>query len=381
MKHVKAALMAFLVGMVGFWMPTDSLAAGVCTHSAQAAVVYDPQSDTVLYETKGQEELPMASTTKIMTAYLVLESAELSDWRVTVSETAVSQEGSSSGLKAGDVIRLSDLAACMLLASGNEAAVAGAEAVAGSEEAFVALMNEQAQAWGLQHTHFNTASGLDGESHYTTARDLAKMAACAMENDAFRALWSEKEKQVSVQGADGTVRTLSLTNHNKLLWQMEGCVGGKTGYTQKAGRCLVSCAERDGARLIAVTLHDPDDWRDHDALLTYGFSQMARFTVSEAETACSITAQDGGTFQAVPEQDEIQFVLPAGKQKITRQVTCPAPKASPQEGTAVGQIEYWLQEKKIGQITLLARHVVQPPENPPWWEQGWQAILSFFGLG
>ena len=242
MKHVKAALMAFLVGMVGFWMPTDSLAAGVCTHSAQAAVVYDPRSDTVLYETKGQEELPMASTTKIMTAYLVLESAELSDWRVTVSETAVSQEGSSSGLKAGDVIRLSDLAACMLLASGNEAAVAGAEAVAGSEEAFVALMNEQAQAWGLQHTHFNTASGLDGESHYTTARDLAKMAACAMENDAFRALWSEKEKQVSVQGADGTVRTLSLTNHNKLLWQMEGCVGGKTGYTQKAGRCLVSCA-------------------------------------------------------------------------------------------------------------------------------------------
>lgn len=380
MKRFKAVGLAILISVMGFWIPANNVQAQECSVSARAAVVYDPQSDTVLYEVRGQEQLPMASTTKIMTAYLVLESAELSDWRVTVSETAVSQEGSSSGLKAGDVIRLSDLAACMLLASGNEAAVAGAEAVAGSEEAFVARMNEQAKAWGLTDTHFNTASGLDGETHYTTARDLAKLASHAMENEAFCALWSAKEQKVSVQGVDGTMRTISLTNHNKLLWQMEGCIGGKTGYTQKSGRCLVSCAEREGARLIAVTLHDPDDWSDHEALMTYGFSQMTRLTVKETEAVATVTTQDGGSFQAVPAQEEIGFVLPKEKQNVVRQVNCPIPQTTPTEGDTVGQIEYWLQEKKIGQISLVAQQVVAPPENLPWWEEGWQALLSFLGL-
>ena len=380
MKRFKAVGLAILMSITGFWVPANHVQAQECPVSARAAVVYDPQSDTVLYEVRGQEQLPMASTTKIMTAYLVLESAELSDWRVTVSETAVSQEGSSAGLKAGDVICLSDLAACMLLASGNEAAVAGAEAIAGSEEAFVARMNEQAMAWGLTDTHFNTASGLDGETHYTTARDLAKLAAYAMENEAFCALWSAKEQKVSVQGADGTVRTISLTNHNKLLWQMEGCIGGKTGYTQKSGRCLVSCAEREGVRLIAVTLRDPDDWSDHETLMTYGFSRMTRLTVKETEAVATVTAQDGGSFRTVPAQEEICFVLPKEKQNVKRQVNCPTPQTTPAEGETVGQIEYWLQEKKIGEISLVARQVVAPPENLPWWEQGWQALLSFLGL-
>lgn len=114
--------------------------------------------------------------------------------------------------------------------------------------------------------------------------------------------------------------------------------------------------------------------------MTYGFSQMTRLTVKETEAVATVTTQDGGSFQAVPAQEEIGFVLPKEKQNVVRQVNCPIPQTTPTEGDTVGQIEYWLQEKKIGQISLVARQVVAPPENLPWWEEGWQALLSFLGL-
>ena len=155
----------------------------------------------------------------------------------------------------------------LLLASGNDAALAIAEHCCGSVEAFVGRMNEKAAALGLADTSFANPNGLDAQGHYSTARDMAVLTAHAMEHPTFARIASTSSAVVGGR---------TLTNHNKLLTSVDGCIGGKTGYTSKAGRTLVSCAERGGVRLVAVTLHDGDDWRDHAALYEYGFSQAAQ---------------------------------------------------------------------------------------------------------
>ena len=350
--------------------------------AARAAVVYDVGTGTVLYEKAGGERLPMASTTKIMTAYLVLESAALCDRVVTVSETAVSVEGSSAGLRAGDRIRLSDLAACMLLASGNDAAVAGAEAVGGSEEVFVRRMNQTAAQWGLTDTHFDTASGLDGDTHYTTACELAKITARALENERFAELCACKNAAVSVLEADGTARTISLTNHNKLLWQLENCMGVKTGYTEKSGRCLVSCIRQEGATLVVVTLRDPNDWQDHAALQEYGLSCMDRIAVSEEDVSYTVPLKDGGEMLCLPQEETITFCLPVQKKELVRSLEWEELSAVPEKGEAVGSILYTWQGKEIGRIPITVVSVRQPPvpEEDPWWVLWWEGLLSFLHL-
>ena len=167
-----------------------------------------------------------------------------------------------------------------MLRSGNDAAVALAIATAGSVDAFVSRMNEKAQALGLEHTHFENPNGLDGEEHFSTARDLSKLCVHAMENETFRTVVSSKSF---------TEHSRSFTNHNKLLWRVEGADGVKTGYTKKAGRILAGSATRDGQRLICVTICDPDDWRDQQALLDYGFSEFpAQMIVTAGETVGSV---------------------------------------------------------------------------------------------
>ena len=167
-------------------------------------------------------------------------------------------------LKVGEKVRLSDLAVGMMMQSGNDAANAAAIAIAGSTDAFADLMNEKAREIGMENTHFVTPSGLDDEAHYSTARDMAKLMAYALKNDRF----SEITAQTSADGAFYHAREQACTypNHNRLLSLYEGCIGGKTGYTMTAGRCLVTAAKRGGMTLIAVTLDDRDDWDDHTAL-------------------------------------------------------------------------------------------------------------------
>ena len=172
-------------------------------------------------------------------------------------------------LKAGETYTLRELLYGMLLASGNDAATAVACTVAGSEDAFAALMNEKAAELGLTGTSFENPHGLDSPDHHSTARDLAVLAAYAMENEEFAAIVSTRSK---------TIHDQTYVNHNKLLWQCEGTIGVKTGYTRHAGRILVSAAERGGRMLIAVTISDPDDWRDHVSLLDYGFAVLGSDT-------------------------------------------------------------------------------------------------------
>ena len=224
--------------------------------SARAAIVTEPYTGTVLFEKNADERLLIASTTKIMTALVVVENCAL-DERVSVTQAHAGIEGSSMYLKPGGDYTVEDVLYGLILASGNDAGAALADHCAGSMEAFAALMNQKCEDLGLENTHFVNSHGLDDEEHYSTARDLATITAAAMENDTLRKIFGT---------VTHTVNGITYTNHNKLLRTCEGCIGGKTGYTSHAGRILVSCVEREGMRLICVTISDPNDWDDHAAL-------------------------------------------------------------------------------------------------------------------
>ena len=231
--------------------------------SATAAVLMDADMGQVLDEKNGDRQMRIASTTKIRTALVVLEHAAPDDV-ITVTPDHMA-EGSSMYLRAGETVRVEELLYGLLLCSGNDAALALTEC-AGGLTPFVAMMNEKAAALGMAHTSFANPNGLDADGHYSTARDMAVLAAAAVENPTFRRICSSRSV---------TIGQRTMENHNRLLRQVEGCVGLKTGYTRAAGRTLVSCTERDGCRLVAVTLQDGNDWADHAALYDYGFRLTA----------------------------------------------------------------------------------------------------------
>ena len=257
---------AFLLGRV-----PAARAASVCPPpqvSAACAALIDGRTGQTLYEKDADRRALIASTTKIMTGLLVCEAGE-TDRRVTVPSLAVGLEGSSMYLKRGETLTRRDLLYGMMLHSGNDAALTLAISVSGSEQAFVRQMNLRAQALGLRQTHFANPHGLDSGENYSSARDLAALTQAALQNQQFRTVVGTKT--ITCAGR-------TLTNHNKLLWRYDGCIGVKTGYTRHAGRILVSAAERGESQLIAVTLADPDDWRDHAALLDYGFAVLVAQT-------------------------------------------------------------------------------------------------------
>ena len=247
-----------LVGLALWWCLTPVRVWGVST-SASAAVLMDADTGQVLFDHNGGRRMLIASTTKIMTALVALERASPTDV-ITVKQEHMT-EGSSMYLKPGERVTVEELLYGLLLCSGNDAALAVTEC-AGGLEPFVALMNEKAAALGMADTHFANPNGLDDEEHYSTARDMAQLARAAVNEPTLLRMASTR--QASIGGR-------TLTNHNKLLGRMEGCLGLKTGYTKAAGRTLVSCAEKDGRRLVAVTLRDGDDWNDHEALYRWGF--------------------------------------------------------------------------------------------------------------
>lgn len=257
MKRMIAGTAAALLAAVLF-LPMDAGAV-----SARKAYVLDAVSGRILFEKNANDRSLIASTTKIMTALVVCEQCNVLD-RMRIPKEAVGIEGSSMYLKEGEILTIQELLYGLMLSSGNDAAVALAIYCGGTVEGFAGLMNDKARNLGMRNTNFVNPNGLDAPEHYSTARDLAVLAAYAMENPIFRSTVSAKTVRVGQR---------SLRNHNKLLWQVEGADGVKTGFTKAAGRILVSSAQRQGRRIIAVTLDDPDDWRDHAALLNEGFSR------------------------------------------------------------------------------------------------------------
>lgn len=266
--------------------------------SAKSAVVINGDTREVLYLLNSNTKLPMASTTKIMTALLLCELGGDLTTEVVTTKEMVTVEGSSMGLQVGDTVSYRDLLYGMMLASGNDAANTVAIALAGSVNEFVNLMNKRAEKMGLVNTHFVTPSGLDAEEHYTTAYELALIAKEALSNQNFADAATSKTARLKY-GNPPYYRT--LTNHNKLLKMYDDIVGVKTGFTKKSGRCLVSASKKDGKFVIAVTLNDPNDWSDHRNLLDLGLSLIESRQFSYIEDKVQISVSDGNSiFADVP---------------------------------------------------------------------------------
>lgn len=241
--------------------------------SAAAAVVLEMNTGKVMGAKNAHTRLPMASTTKVMTAILALENTSL-DETITVSKEAFGVEGSSMYLELGEQLSMRDVLYGLMISSGNDAAVAIAMHIDGSVEAFAERMNEKAKKLGLTNTHFVTPNGLHDENHYTTAYDLAVISAYAMRNEEFCKLVSTRSYTTQTGN-----KTRVLNNRNKTLRQYEGGNGVKTGYTSDAGKCLVFAALRDGMQLVGVVLRSGDTYGDAFSLLDHGFSNYSMKTV------------------------------------------------------------------------------------------------------
>ena len=274
----------------------------------------DVATGTVFFAKNENKRLPIASTTKIMTALVVLEYARL-DALYTIQAKEAQTEGSSLELRKGDVLSIRSLLFGLMLVSGNDAAVALANACAGSEEQFVKLMNRKANQIGLRDTHFMNASGLTQKGHYSTAHDMALLAAFALQQKGFEALCASWEKQIEFVVPS---KSVYLRNHNRLLKEYEGCIGMKTGYTQAAGRCLVSAARRNGQTCIAVTLCDSNDWEDHRAMLDYAFENSEEVVFEGIKTHLPVV---GGVKKSVAlEGDAMRIYVPKSVSSALKRV-------------------------------------------------------------
>lgn len=346
--------------------------------SAASAVLINADTGSVLYEKNAYEQRAMASTTKIMTALLTAEAGDL-DRRFTVDSYAVNVEGTSMGLKAGDIVTRRALLYGMLLPSGNDAANAAAVSVSGSMGAFAELMNKKAGELGLKNTHFANPSGLDADGHYTTAYDLAMLAAEALSNPVFADICRCVDARVEF-GNPPYLR--SLANSNKMLWQYEGCIGVKTGFTDNARRCLVSAAERNGVRLIAVTLNAPDDWDDHRAMLDYGFSQV-KPTEIVLPSPIDVPVV-GGYEQSVGLKPAEKIVLPLSQQElqsVTLEIHCePFLYAGVKKGMAVGTARVYMNGEFIRKVNLVTADKVEADMGEPsFFERMWGFFRRFCG--
>ena len=246
--------------------------------NSRSAVVYDRKSKKVIWGKKENERRPMASTTKIMTAIVVLENANLDD-TVVVSKKSAGTGGSRLRLITGDKITVNNLLYGLLMVSGNDAAVALAEYVGGSIEGFADKMNQKAEEMNLENTHFITPHGLDMENHYTTALELAEMADYAMNNKKFAEIVATKAKTINISG-----RSKSLINTNELLGNLEGVNGVKTGFTNGANRCLVTSVSRNGMNVIAVVLGadaKKDRTRDSVEIIKYAYKNYTIYDLEE----------------------------------------------------------------------------------------------------
>ena len=327
--------------------------------SAKYAVLLDAQTLQVLYAKDCDTQAAVASTTKIMTALLLLEAGE-PELAFVTTDAMVRVEGTSMGLRAGDTVSRYALACGMLMSSGNDAANAAAIHLAGSLPAFADLMNRRAAEIGMTRTHFVTPSGLDAEGHVSTAYDMALLGAEAIQNASFREICSKSSIRVSY-GNPPYPRTLS--NHNRLVRELPGCVGIKTGFTEKAGRTLVSAVERDGRLLIAVTLRAPNDWEDHRKLYDYGFSQYHPIALDAADLPVAKMPIAGGGMSWV---NVMLYAPPVAHVRVTpfhirRELLLrPFEYAPLSAGKVVGVARYYAGDVLLAEVPLVTQTAVEP---------------------
>ena len=357
LKRLFAGMTAALLAVIlVFSIPASAV-------SARSAILLDATTGRVLYEKNADQKSLIASTTKIMTALVVCERCNVLD-RMRVPKEAVGIEGSSMYLSEGEILTVQELLYGLMLHSGNDAAVALAIYCGGTVEGFSQLMNDKARSLGMHNSNYENPNGLDSENHYSTARDLAILAAYAMENPVFSKIVSTKTT---------TMGNRSLRNHNKLLWLLEGADGVKTGYTRAAGRILVSSASRSGRRLVAVTIADPNDWSDHITMMENGFNQYNQCEIITKGAVLGSVEVAGGEsgrvdlianesfMYSLAEDEHVQIKLPSHGFVY-------APIAEYQEA---GTAQLYLNDRCIGSVSLIFGQTVEleTQQTPGLWER------------
>lgn len=354
MKKLLSSILCVIIFVVSIPMATADEASDTPNVSAESYVLYCADNGELVCSKDEHKKMKPASTTKLMTTLITLEEAASANKQVKFTKDMIA-EGSSMYLEVGNIVTLRDLAAGMMMASGNDAANAAAITIADSSEKFADRMNERASLLGMKNTNFVTPSGLDDDNHYSTAYDMALLMSYALENDDFAELTAQKT--ATVEFISPSDKKTTYANHNKLLSLYEYCIGGKTGYTMAAGRCLVSAAKKDGLTLICVTLNDQNDWNDHISLYEYGFSKLSCFESKDSEFVVDVPCV-GGTddLTTVAGEKDIKLVVPeADKENIVRKVYCDSFLYAPiKDNQTVGVIEYILDGKIIESNNLIA---------------------------
>lgn len=327
--------------------------------SASAAILMEASTGTVLYAKNEHQRRAPASTTKIITALLAIESGVLTD-RVQVSRRAASMEGSSADLAAGEHYTLEELLYALMLPSGNDAAVAIAEHMDATVQAFARRMNRRARELGAYNSHFVNPHGLDDPNHYSTAYDLALFARTALQFPLFARI-------VGTRAYSALSRQRTWHNTNRLLWSFDGATGVKTGTTGRAGYCLVAAAARDGTTLISVVLDSADRWADSARLLEYGFSAFARVELARRDDEVARLPVPGGSPPElrVVAAERLATVVPVRQVKDVRGRVELARLSPPiQAGARVGRLVAYVGQEEVDSVPLVAAHAVA---HRPWW--------------
>ena len=382
-KTIMAALLAFTLVFASVLPVRADVAV-----SSPSVILIESSTGEVIYEKNATERRSPASITKIMTLLLTFEAIEsgkvsLTD-QVTTSEYASSMGGSQVYLAAGEVQTLDTMIKCIAVSSGNDASVAVAEHIAGSEEAFVALMNERAQELGMADTHFEDCCGLsDSDNHYTSARDVAIMSRelTVQHPDIFHytTIWMEDITHETRQGTS----PFTLSSTNKLLKQYQWTTGLKTGSTSKAKYCFSATASKDGIDLIAVVMGAPDyktRFGDAQILLTYGFS-VCNLYIDENQEALAPLLVEGGVAEdtEVRYQGEFRYLDIAGNDlgAVEKVLELPDTVRAPVEkGAEAGRARYLLNGAEIGSVPILFAEDVEKAGYADYLRK----IFSFFLL-
>lgn len=348
--------------------------------SAHGAILMEQESGRVLYEKQAHTEMRIASITKIMTAILAIESGKMDDW-VTVSKNAEGTEGSSIYLVAGEKIKLRDLVYGLMLRSGNDAAIAIAEHVAGSLDGFVFLMNEKRKELGMENTIFSNPHGLDDhEEHYSTAYDMALLTRYAMENKEYR----EISGTASYRSVNKEGYTRLFNNKNRLLTQLyKKSTGGKTGYTKRAKRTLVSTAQDNDIHLITVTINAPSDWNDHMSLFEWGFNTFEMVSIVDEGLVKGLTHD----YYKDKLKAEYSFEYPLSakeKDQLNKQLILYRPPGDDRwerEGHPfpIGTLQIELGDRVIGTVPLRYMEVEEKVRKP-FWKKWLEQLLMTTGV-
>ena len=329
--------------------------------NSASAVLIEPGTGQVLYARAADERRPMASLTKMMTGLLVAEAGDLRR-TVEISASAAAVGETSMNLTAGEELLLYDLLLGAMLPSANDAAVACAETVSGSLEAFVERMNTRALELGMTGTNFVNPHGLHDDDHYSTARDMATLAVQVMGRAELRPIVRMQEATVPWAGKP---YDRTLKNRNQLLAQWDACDGIKTGYTRQAGRCLAASAYQDGWRLICVVMDSKDAWTDAQTLLTWGFDRFYKVALVSRDLTRATVEVRGGTVNTVEAEaaEDVLAVLPTTSRPAEPVLVEQIATAPVQAGDAVGQLSVEMPDGSLRTVELLA---LEDVARSPW---------------